>query len=43
MTVVEMTGWSRRDDPIERDILPVWKRASADLGLGLRFVDDGKS
>jgi len=40
--VLGMTGWSRRDDPIERDILPVWKRASADLGLGLRFVDDGK-
>ncbi len=33
-------GYSRRDHPIERDILPIWRRANDDLGLGLRFADN---
>ncbi len=35
-----MRGYSRRDHPIERDILPIWRRANDDLALGLAFADD---
>ena len=35
-----MTGYSRRDDPIERDILRVWQKASDDLGLVIEFAGD---
>jgi len=35
-----MRGYSRRDHPIERDILPIWQRANDDLALGLAFADD---
>jgi len=35
-----MTGYSRRDDPIERDILRVWQKASDDLDLVIEFAGD---